>query len=107
MIRDDEKGAAIEVEVWVLTYEAFGDFVAAIPGPLGIGKVLLEDGRTILCVYPKGHGRGGIVYKRSTDGGLTWSAPKRVNDVRPGWQWFASMSTATSAPMAFLPTIRS
>jgi hypothetical protein len=35
--------------------------------------VLLEDGKTILCVYPKGHGRGGIVYKRSTDGGLTWS----------------------------------
>ncbi|MCR9295983.1 MAG: glycoside hydrolase [bacterium] len=34
---------------------------------------LLEDGKTILCVYPKGHGRGGIVYKRSRDGGLTWS----------------------------------
>ena len=34
---------------------------------------LLEDGRTILCVYPKGHGRGPIVYKRSTDGGKTWS----------------------------------
>lgn len=34
---------------------------------------LLEDGRTILCVYPKGHGRGAIVFKRSTDGGLTWS----------------------------------
>ncbi len=34
---------------------------------------LLEDGKTILCVYPKGHGKGGIVYKRSTDGGLTWS----------------------------------
>ncbi|MCA9129619.1 MAG: exo-alpha-sialidase [Planctomycetales bacterium] len=34
---------------------------------------LLEDGQTILCVYPKGHGRGGIVYKRSADGGLTWS----------------------------------
>ncbi|MCH1408525.1 MAG: exo-alpha-sialidase, partial [Verrucomicrobiales bacterium] len=34
---------------------------------------LLEDGKTILCVYPKGHGRGGIVHKRSTDGGLTWS----------------------------------
>lgn len=34
---------------------------------------LLEDGKTILCVYPKGHGRGPIVYKRSTDGGLTWS----------------------------------
>ncbi len=35
--------------------------------------VLLEDGRTILCVYPKGHGKGPIVYKRSTDGGRTWS----------------------------------
>ncbi len=35
--------------------------------------VLLEDGKTMLCVYPKGHGRGAIVYKRSEDGGLTWS----------------------------------
>ncbi|HHK40969.1 MAG TPA: exo-alpha-sialidase, partial [Planctomycetaceae bacterium] len=35
--------------------------------------VLLEDGKTILCVYPKGHGRGAIVYKRSRDGGRTWS----------------------------------
>ena len=35
--------------------------------------LLLEDGKTILCVYPKGHGRGPIVYKRSPDGGLTWS----------------------------------
>ena len=34
---------------------------------------LLEDGSTMLCVYPKGHGRGEIVYKRSVDGGLTWS----------------------------------
>jgi hypothetical protein len=35
--------------------------------------VLLEDGRTIVCVYPKGHGAGGIVLKRSEDGGRTWS----------------------------------
>jgi hypothetical protein len=35
--------------------------------------VLLEDGRTIIAVYPKGHGRGAIVLKRSTDGGRTWS----------------------------------
>lgn len=35
--------------------------------------VLLEDGKTILCVYPKGHGKGGVVYKQSKDGGLTWS----------------------------------
>jgi hypothetical protein len=35
--------------------------------------VLLEDGRTIIIVYPKGHGKGAIVMKRSTDGGRTWS----------------------------------
>lgn len=36
--------------------------------------LLLEDGKTMLCVYPKGHGRGAIIYKRSSDGGKTWSA---------------------------------
>jgi hypothetical protein len=35
--------------------------------------VLLEDGHTMIVVYPKGHGKGQIVMKRSTDGGLTWS----------------------------------
>jgi len=35
--------------------------------------VLLEDKKTMICVYPKGHGRGALVMKRSTDGGLTWS----------------------------------
>jgi allophanate hydrolase len=37
-------GAAIEVEVWRLSPDAFGRFVAAIPPPLGIGTVLLDDG---------------------------------------------------------------
>ncbi len=35
--------------------------------------VLLEDGKTMIIVYPKGHGKGAIVMKRSGDGGLTWS----------------------------------
>jgi hypothetical protein len=35
--------------------------------------VLLEDGKTILTVYPKGHGKGEIVFKKSADGGATWS----------------------------------
>ena len=35
--------------------------------------VLLEDDQTMLIVYPKAHGRGAIVYKRSADGGKTWS----------------------------------
>lgn len=39
-----------------------------------VTTVLLEDGKTIIAVYPKGHGRGAIVLKRSVDGGLTWSS---------------------------------
>ena len=35
--------------------------------------VLLKDGKTILCVYPKGHGKGELVLKKSEDGGKTWS----------------------------------
>ncbi len=35
--------------------------------------VLLGDGKTMLVAYPKGHGRGALVYKRSTDGGKSWS----------------------------------
>ena len=34
----------IDVEVWRLGPEAFGRFVAAIPAPLGVGTIELEDG---------------------------------------------------------------
>ena len=37
-------GACIEVEVWRLTVEAFGSFVAEVPPPLGIDSVELADG---------------------------------------------------------------
>lgn len=37
------KGARIETEVWALTPEGFGTFVAAIPAPLGIGTLLMSD----------------------------------------------------------------
>jgi len=38
-----------------------------------VTTVLLDDRKTIIAVYPKGHGKGAIVMKRSTDGGKTWS----------------------------------
>lgn len=38
-----------------------------------VTQVLLHDQKTILAVYPKGHGRGPIVLKLSTDGGQSWS----------------------------------
>jgi allophanate hydrolase len=47
MVRDEQRGAAIEVEVWSLAPEAFGRFVAAVPAPLCIGTVRLADGRAV------------------------------------------------------------
>jgi allophanate hydrolase len=40
-------GAAIEVEVYALGFEAFGSFVAEVPPPLAIGTVTLEDGSAV------------------------------------------------------------
>jgi allophanate hydrolase len=40
----DEAGEGIDVEVWALTAESFGRFVAMLPAPMGIGKVTLADG---------------------------------------------------------------
>lgn len=44
LIQVDADGAAIEVEVWEMPSSEFGSFVAAIPQPLGIGKVELDNG---------------------------------------------------------------
>jgi len=40
-------GTAIEVEIWALSHEAFGRFVAEVPPPLAIGTVTLADGRRV------------------------------------------------------------
>ena len=40
-------GPGILGEVWSLSREAFGTFVAKIPAPLGIGKVTLADGNQV------------------------------------------------------------
>lgn len=40
----DGYGTSIDVEVWSLPPAAFGNFVAGIPSPLGIGTVNLVDG---------------------------------------------------------------
>ncbi len=41
------QGAAIAVEIWALPAAAFGRFVAAVPPPLSIGTLELDDGSTV------------------------------------------------------------
>lgn len=55
---------------------------------------LLDDGKTIYCVYPKGHGRGPIVMKKSEDGGKSWSErlPTPAN-------WASSQEVPTLFPV--------
>ncbi|MDF5713863.1 MAG: hypothetical protein PUP93_08200 [Rhizonema sp. NSF051] len=43
----DGSGVGIEVEVWQLSAEGFGTFVAVVPPPLVIGTLDLEDGSEV------------------------------------------------------------
>jgi quercetin dioxygenase-like cupin family protein len=54
--------------------------------------LLMPDHETMFCVYPLGHGGPGVVLRRSSDAGLTWSAPLPVPD-----NW----ATANNCPAIF------
>jgi allophanate hydrolase len=41
------QGSAIALEIWALTVEGFGRFVAGIPSPMAIGTLRLADGRSV------------------------------------------------------------
>jgi hypothetical protein len=55
-----------------------------------VTTTLLGDRRTMIAVYPKGHGKGAIVMKRSTDAGRTWSERLPVPD-----NWSTSQEVPT------------
>ena len=58
MLRADG-GASIEIEVWDVPPAAFGEFVAGIPPPLGIGTVTLEDGAQVKGFLCEAHAVAG------------------------------------------------
>ena len=45
MMRVQERGVAIELELWSLDAQGFGRFVSRVPPPLCIGTIELDDGR--------------------------------------------------------------
>ncbi|HWJ35310.1 MAG TPA: allophanate hydrolase [Steroidobacteraceae bacterium] len=55
LIRVNEDGAAIELEVWALPTEHVGSFVADIPAPLGVGKIELESGEVVTGFVCEGY----------------------------------------------------
>lgn len=62
MIRVNEGGAAIEMEVWELPQSTVGSFLEGIGAPLGLGKVELADGSKVTGFVCEG-----IVAETATD----------------------------------------
>lgn len=52
-------GPGLEIEVWGLPADAAGRFVAAIPAPLGIGRVRLVDGSEVSAFLCEAHALDG------------------------------------------------
>ena len=48
LIRDLDAGRVIEGESWVLSPAALGEFLAALPQPMMLGKVELTDGSWVV-----------------------------------------------------------
>lgn len=47
LLKGTTGAASIQIEIWDMPLTKFGEFVAAIPSPLGIGKIELLDGSEI------------------------------------------------------------
>jgi allophanate hydrolase len=59
MIRVHQDGARIELEVWALPTEQVGSFIAAIPAPLGMGKIELDSGALVTGFLCEGYASEG------------------------------------------------
>ena len=70
-------GPGLAVEVWALPPAAFGEFVARIPAPLGIGKVSLDDGSSISGFLCEAHALDGAEEVTQHGGWRDYIASKR------------------------------
>jgi allophanate hydrolase len=60
LVRVAQGGAPITLEVWSLSTWQFGDFVAGIPSPLGLGTIELEDGSTVQGFVCESYATAGV-----------------------------------------------
>ncbi|VUS46917.1 Allophanate hydrolase [Klebsiella pasteurii] len=74
MVRDKCGGAAIAVEVWELPSAEVGSLLAAIPAPLGLGKVELADGRRLTGFICEADGLGEATEITAYGGWRAWLA---------------------------------
>ena len=60
LVRDPSfRGSGVELEIWAVPEGRFGDFVATVPAPLGIGSVRLDDGEEVKCFICEPHALSG------------------------------------------------
>ncbi|MDS7719387.1 allophanate hydrolase [Pantoea ananatis] len=69
-----EQGAAITVELWDIPLARFGEFVAEIPAPLGIGNLTLADGRVVKGFICEGAALHGALEITEFGGWRNWLA---------------------------------
>jgi len=48
MVRVASGGGAVALEIWRVPSAQIGSFLAGIPSPLGLGRVALEDGGSVI-----------------------------------------------------------
>ncbi len=61
LIRVEEGGSAIEVEVWRLPSSEVGSFLQGVAAPLGLGSVTLADGSSACGFIAEGHATNNAV----------------------------------------------
>jgi allophanate hydrolase len=76
LLFDGEGAGKLEVEVWEMSHEAFGSFVALIPAPLGIGTLTLADGRTVKGFICEPNGLAGATDITEFGGWRAWLASR-------------------------------
>ena len=94
------KGQEIEVEVWEIPFANFGQIVAEVPAPLGIGNVQLADGSWV-----KGFICEGYALEDATDishfgGWRDFIKSKQISNTRFKCNWIGKSHNDQKATLA-------